>query len=332
MKIDQTLICCKAALAVVLMGAMTAHARGPEANQESSDTVTFHADQAYPESVSWSARQKVFFVGSLRLGTIGKVTPTGVYKPFASDTAMFGSGGIKYDAKRNWVWAALCDIGVSTKSSPDTKGKTAAIIAFNATTGKKERYINLAPLTAGGHCANDLAFDPEGNIYVTDSFAPVVYAVDHHFKARVLVRSDVFKGDNFNLNGIAYHPDGYLLVGKHNSGEFFRVTLKPQVKVQAIALPRTVPGADGIELINRNSLVVAQNAGHDLAVRLTTADGWKSARVEEVSKSVVSFPTAITLMGRNVYMLNNRVDTLIDPLAQRVSDYVLQRLPLNDAE
>lgn len=310
----------KLILTVCLVGPALALAQGP-------DTIRFRAEQSYPESLAWSPRQKTFFVGSLRHGPIGKVSETGEYQPFASDPAMFGSGGIKYDAKRNWVWAALCDIGLSTRSSPSTTGKIAAIVAFDAETGRKKRFIDLAPLVEGAHCANDMAFDAEGNIYVTDSFSPVVYVVDRKFTPRVLVRSDKFTGANFNLNGIVHHPDGFLLVGKHNSGELFRISLKPKVEVLPVALSSPVPGADGMELLDRDSVMVAQNAGHDRAVRLTTSDGWRTATVQEVAKSATSFPTALTTRGQDVYMLNNRVDTLLDPAAEKVSDYVLQKLP-----
>lgn len=315
-------------VAATLLASMLPHAQA--STPQSAGNITFHADEAYPESVAWSARQRTFFVGSFHKGTIGKVSPEGKYKAFASDKRMVGSAGIKYDAKRNWVWAALCDVGAATRSSPSTQGKLGAVIAFDASTGKAMRYIDLAPLVGGGHCTNDLTIDPDQNIYVTDSIAPVIYVIDRHFRPRVLVRSEKFQGENFNLNGIVYHPDGYLLVGKHNSGEFFRISLKPRVEIQQVELPAAVPGADGIELVDGHTLLVAQNLGHDRAVLLTSTDGWKSAEIQEVSKSAVSFPTAITIKGREAYMLNNRVDTLIDPSAKRVSDYVLQHLPLVD--
>jgi sugar lactone lactonase YvrE len=266
-------------------------------------------------------------VGSLLTGHIGKVSIAGKYTPFASDPAVFASVGIKYDARRNWVWAAICDNGLSTKSSASTRGKTAAIVAFDASTGKKKRFIDLAHLVDGGHCANDMTFDPEGNIYVTDSFAPVVYVVDKKFEPRVLVKSDKFTGPKINLNGIVYHPDGFLLVGKHNTGELFRVTLKPQIEVQSVALSSNVPGADGIELLDSNSIVVAQNARHDRAVRLVTSDGWQSAVFEEIAKSQVTFPTALTRRGKDIYMLSTRLETLFDPAAVKVSEFILQKLP-----
>lgn len=320
------LISCSLALAGALLAASQATAQSAKSASKQSTSITFHAEEAYPESVAWSPRQDAFFVGSLRKGTIGKVSPSGAYKAFASDTRMFGTSGIKYDARRNWVWAALCDIGVATKTSPNTQGKIAAIIAFDATSGKRKRFIDLAPLVEGPRCANDLAFDPEGNIYVTDSFAPVVYVVDKRFTPRVLVRSKLFTGENFNLNGIVYHPDGYLLVGKHNSGELFRITLMPTPEVFPVHLSTAIPGADGIELLSPGSVVAAQNSGYDRAVQLNSGDGWRSAEVVELAKAAASFPVAVTWAGDELYLLVNRVDTLITPTAVKLSDYLLQNV------
>ncbi len=315
-----------AAALLSLIGPSLALAKDAEAALH-PPAISFHAEDSYPESMAWSPRQKVFFVGSLRKGTLGKVSLDGQYKPFASDVRMFGSSGIKYDARRNWVWAALCDIGVATRSSPSTQGKVAAIVAFDATTGRERRFIDLAPLSQGARCANDLAFDPDGNIYVTDSFAPVVYVVDKHFNARVLVNSELFTGENFNLNGIVYHPGGFLLVGKHNSGELFRISLKPRPEVHPVQLSAAMPGADGIELVAPGVLVVAQNSGHDRAIQLKSSDGWQTAEVVELAKAAASFPVAVTRVGQDAYLLVNRVDTLISPSATKVSDYILQRLP-----
>ncbi|CAJ0715125.1 hypothetical protein LMG6871_01340 [Ralstonia edaphis] len=318
----------RALLTVSLLASVPGWAQAAEPKAAAGAQITFHADEAYPESFAWSPRQKVFFVGSIHKGTLGTVSLTGTYKPFASDSAMVASTGIKYDAKRNLVWAALCDIGVATQSSPRTQGKQAAVIAFDASTGKKKHAIDLTGVGSdGAHCANDLAFDPAGNVYVTDSNTPVVYVIDRHFKPRELVRNEAFTGEGFNLNGIVYHPDGYLLVGKHNTGDLFRITLGPKVEVRAVQLSAKIPGADGIERVDRNTLVIAQNAGQDRAIRVTSTDGWQSAEVVEVARSVASFPVAVTTVGNDLYMLVNRVDTLIDPSAKKVSDYLVQRLP-----
>jgi hypothetical protein len=141
-----------------------------------------------------------------------------------------------------------------------TQGKLAAIIAFDASTGRKRHYIDLARIDGGAHCADDLGVDPAGNIYVSDSFAPAVYAVDKNLRAKVLVRSERSRGENFNLDSVVYHPDGVLLVGKHNSREVFRISIKPKPDVQPVRLSAKIPGADGMELVNRNSVVIAQNA------------------------------------------------------------------------
>jgi hypothetical protein len=43
--------------------------------------IGFSANQLYPETASWSAKENVFFVSSVRHGTVGKVTFDGKYTP-----------------------------------------------------------------------------------------------------------------------------------------------------------------------------------------------------------------------------------------------------------
>ncbi len=66
-----------------------------------ADTIAFTADQAYPESASWSEKQQVFIVSSVRIGEVGKVTPQGQYTAFISDARLISSVGLLVDDARN---------------------------------------------------------------------------------------------------------------------------------------------------------------------------------------------------------------------------------------
>lgn len=75
----------------------------------------------------------------------------------------------------------------------------------------------------------------------------------------MFARSDSFKGEGFNLNGIVHHPDGYLLVAKYNSGEIFRInTRKNPGTVHRVKLSAPVTGADGSVLRGRDRISVVQ--------------------------------------------------------------------------
>ena len=172
----------------------------------------------------------------------------------------------------------------------------------------------------------DIALDGDGGAYVTDSFAPVIYRIDAHGKASIYARDARFHtADGFNLNGIAWHPDGYLLVGKYNSGELFRVSTRDPADIQPVQLPEALKGADGFQLLDSQHLIVVQNLGADRTVELVSTDGWKTATLARQLKSIASMPTAATRIGNQVYVLNGRLDTLFDPAADKVSDYLLQK-------
>jgi len=287
--------------------------------------VGFHADTVYAEGVAWSAQQQAFLVGSVRHGTIGKVNLHGEYSAFIADNALVSSVGLTVDAKRNLVWVAIGDLGAAERSGPGTQGKLAAVAAYDTTTGKRVAYHDLGGLYAGGHFANDLALDAKGNVYVTDSFSPVIYRVDTAGKATVFAQSEWFTGENFNLNGIVAHPDGYLLVNKHNSGELFRVSLKAPTQIDRVQLPEALKGADGMVLRNASRLTVVQNSGADRTLDLVSHDGWRTATIARTRKSVQSFPTTAARVGKDLYVLNSRLDTLLTPDAPKVSDFVLQK-------
>jgi sugar lactone lactonase YvrE len=288
--------------------------------------ITFTGDQIYPESVTWSARQHVFMVGSVRHGTVGKVSPAGRYSTFIEDKRLVSTLGLLVDDQRDVLWVTNADPGAGDRTATATRGKLAAVATYDATTGKPRAYFDLSKLDPGAHLANDLVLDANGNAYVTDSFAPLIYRIDTQGQASIFAQDARFKtGEGFNLNGIAVHRDGYLLVGNYNSGELFRVNLHDPSKVEPVRLSEPLKGADGFHLIDGTHLLVVQNAGIDRTVELVSTDGWQSATIIRTQKSEKSMPTAAVEKDGDVYVLNSRIDTLLTQDAPKVSEYVLQK-------
>lgn len=302
----------------IVFGAQTAAAGSPD--------ISFEADTNYPESVSWSPSQKAFFVSSVRHGQIGKLTRDGHYTAFIQDPKLVSTVGILADDARNTIWVANSDPGAGERTQAGTQGKLAGVATYDSKTGKAKAYYDLGRLSEGAHFANDIALDAAGNAYVTDSFAPVIYRITPAGEATIFATHALFKtGEGFNLNGIAWHRDGYLLVGKYNTGEIFRVNLRDPSQVEQVALSEALVGADGFHLADDQHLVVVQNNGADRTVELTSTDGWKSARITRSVKSELSMPTAATKVGKQVFVLNSRLDTLFNPKAEKVSHYLLQQ-------
>lgn len=287
--------------------------------------IAFSSNNSYPESVTYSAGQDAFLLGSVTQGLVAKVDKAGVYTPFISDDRLVSTVGLLVDDASNTLWVTNSDPGAGARTAAGTQGTLAAIATYNATTGAPKAYYDLGSLSAGSHFANDIALDDAGNAYVTDSFAPVIYKIDTGGKASIFAQSPLFlAGEGFNLNGIAWHQDGYLLVSKYNSGELFRVSTTDPTDIQAVKLPEALVGADGIHLLDGAHLLVAQNLAANRTVELTSSDGWQSATIIRDVASELSMPTAAVSVGDDIYVLNSRLDTLFDPNATKVGDYLLQ--------
>lgn len=288
--------------------------------------IAFTSDQSYPESVTYSAKQDVFLLGSITQGLVAKVDRKGTYAPFITDDRLVSTVGLLVNDASNTLWVTNSDPGAGARTTAATQGKLAAVAVYDATTGAPKAIYDLGRLSGGAHFANEIALDDAGNAYVTDSFAPLIYKIDTKGKASIFAQSPIFlTGPGFNLNGIVWHKDGYLLVGKYNSGELFRVSTTDPTDIKPVTLPAALVGADGIHLIDGEHLLVVQNSGADRTVELTSTDGWKTASILRTEPSELSMPTAATTVGGNIYVLNARPDTLFDPKAAKVGNYLLQQ-------
>lgn len=288
--------------------------------------IAFTANQLYPETASWSAKENAFFVSSVRHGTVGKVTLDGKYTPFITDDKLVTTVGLLADDAHNTLWVTNSDPGAGDRTNAGTQGKLAGVAAYDETTGARRAYYDLGSLSPGAHFANDVSVDDAGDVYVSDSFSPTIFRIGADGKTSIFAQNALFgEGNGFNLNGIAWHKDGFLLVGKYNSGELFRVNIADPTRVDKIELSEVLKGADGLHLVDSQHLIVAQSLGVDRTVELVSTDGWKSARVVRSLKSVMSMPSSATQVGHDIYILNSRVDNLFDPKAAKVSDFLLQK-------
>jgi sugar lactone lactonase YvrE len=288
--------------------------------------IAFSADQLYPETASWSEREKVFFVSSVRHGTVGKVALDGKYTPFITDDKLVSTVGLLADDAHNTLWVTNSDPGAGDRTNAATQGRLAGLAAYDETTGVRRAYYDLGRLSPGAHFANDVSVDDAGNVYVTDSFSPTIFRVGADGKTSIFAQNASFgDGNGFNLNGIAWHKGGFLLVGRYNTGELFRVNVADPTEVEKVELSEVLKGADGFHLVDSQHLIVAQNLGVDRTVELVSTDEWKSAKVVRQLKSVLSMPSSATQVGQDIYVLDSRIDTLFDPKAAKVGDFLLEK-------
>ncbi|KAF6138961.1 hypothetical protein GIB67_023085 [Kingdonia uniflora] len=154
--------------------------------------------------------------------------------------------------------------------------------------------------------ADDVAVDADGNAYITDAKASKLWKVGVNGELLSIIRSPLFVHKQWYknlvaLNGIVYHPNGFLLVLHTISGTLYKVDTKSEeVKVVELVGGGSLAFGDGIELISMNELVVAGNPSGRLVESL---DGWETAKV--VAKywgPAHRLASAVTVKDGKVYL------------------------------
>ena len=264
----------------------------------------------FPEGVEYDARGHRFLVSSLTRGTIGAVDDQGNYEAFIEDDDFGATIGIEIDEARHRLLVCVSD--------PSTAG-VAALGSYDLTTGERQFFTDLIAVAddQAPHFANDVAVDRQGNAYVTDSFSPIVYKVNPQGKATVFLRDSIFQPSPgaFGLNGVVYHPDGYLVVGFSETATLYTMPLDEPTSFSAIdAEAGSVTSPDGLYLSDdaQTLLVVNNDGGGDngKVVALNSDDHWESARAAGNFATGSVFPTTVAQRGRNFYVLYAHLNEL----------------------
>lgn len=292
--------------------------------------IEFNAPEAYPEGIEYDSNADVYFVSSARLGSIGKVTPAGAYSTLISDPAFKSSYGLKVHPDGKRLFACIGDANYSKFTSPDTRKKMARLIGIDIATGKKTDDIDLAGLVPGEHFANDLAFDSQQNAYVTDSFSNVIYKVTPSGKASVFADSPLFKTKGIGLNGIVYHPSGYLLTVSSGTGALYKIDLNNPKNVVKVSTEQFFINGDGLLLTDINKLVVVQNGGSDKIYELTSEDNWSSAKLSASTLAAdrFTYPSTATRAKDKVWVMNAKFSELTDSTSVPSKKFAIQHARL----
>jgi len=317
---------------LTLLAALSACSDKDKATPDSAapDKITINRPALYPESMTFDATNNRFLLGSLTAGAIGQVQDDGAYTAFADDAQLVSTTGILVDESRNRVLAAVGDLaGNSTRTSSATQYQLAALASFDRSTGQRLAYVDLGGLRPGGaHFANDVAVDNQGNAYVTDSFSPIIYKVDAQGKASVFLEDSrlAAPAGNFGLNGIVFHPDGYLLVAKYDEGLLYKVPLANPSAFTQVAASTPFTSADGLLLADNNTLLIAANGQTNAVLRVRTTDEWATATTAGSYATGNVFPTALARRGAEVYVLQSHVDALLAGQNPVVAQFGLQKI------
>lgn len=291
-----------------------------------TDRIVFRAPLLYPEGVAYNGADQLFYISSVKTGTISTVDANGNYKVFYKDSLLKSSFGMKTNASGTRLLVCIGDPNYSKYSTPSTFKKMARLISLDLETGKKVADIDLSRLWPGKHFPNDLTIDNAGNIYVTDSYSPVIYKITEQAKASVFARSDLFKSEDVGLNGIAWHPSGFLLAAHNTDGVLYKIDIKDPKKISRVRINNFFPGADGLTWQDSANLVLIQNKGVNKAFRLSSKDNWESAEINASTQAEDRFQNPTTSASQNgkIWLLNAKLNELADSSIAPSKEFSIQ--------
>lgn len=234
----------------------------------------------HPEGIEWDGRRGRFLVSSVTRGTVTAVRDDGSHETFIEDDAVAASIGIHIDGGRDRLLVMNADPGAFRDEENNGQARLAA---YDLTTGERHYLTDLAPLADGRHFGNDVTSAPDGAAYATDSLSPVIYRVSPEGEPSVFLEDERLGGDGFGLNGIDYHPDGYLVVAMAGDRTFYRIPVDNPEAMEEISLPEPIQ-ADGIVFRSPDELAVVGNTFRGEESRrevllLSSGDGWQSASI-----------------------------------------------------
>jgi sugar lactone lactonase YvrE len=304
--------------------------------QPPSPIVQSGTPRLHPEGTVWDPTRSRVLVGSLHRGSVSIVNPDGTTTPLVKDPRLIGTGGMRIDRERNRLLVTYDDTfagpggQLSERSTPKTPGKWAGLGFFDLSTGKTIKLIDLG-YERGLHLSNDLALDPEGNAYVTDSFNGTIYRVDPDGNRSVFLKhpkitAPIKKGiPDVGPNGIIYR-DGYLVIVRYDTGDLFKIPIRDPESVTKVKLDRPVAGADGMVQRPNGDLVAVTNTIRSYpgaiegVIVVRSDDGWRTARRVSTTPWPDNAPTMVAMTPCADYVLSSRLDVLFHSAGKTTSD------------
>ena len=259
--------------------------------------IVIEAPGIMPEGIDWDAAGSRFLITSLTDGAIRSVDDAGSVEIFAQDEDITTSVGLEVDETHNRLLVA-----VANRNAFYGGAGRAALAAYDLATHERLFLAELGDVFPyDSHFANDVAVDDAGNAYVTDSTAPVIYRVDMDGSAEIFLEDERLFSGGFGLNGIDYHPDGFLLAAAPD--KLLRVPLDDPGAFSEVETDNPVD-FDGI-FLHEGAWLVGVNAtdGQQTLVAMSSTDDWATATTEGRVLSMGN-ATTITQRGDTSYYIN----------------------------
>jgi sugar lactone lactonase YvrE len=270
--------------------------------------ITIPGDRYFPEGVTVAA-DGTFFAGSLFEGQIMRAAPGATrMEPFIEPgvNGLVSVLGLWADDARNTLWACSSDAGNGRLAGTAPVG----VKAFDLKTGAPKGSYDFP----GGGFANDLTLDRDGNLYVTDSWAPRILRLPAGGSTLTEWINDAQLGiEQWSLNGIDYDRfNNVIYTVNQREGQLFRIVIEPDGSAGSVTLIETsqeLRRPDGLKLIGPDTLATAEGGAGGMAVLDINDDRAHVRRVPAGLDGVTTF----ALYQGSAWVVEGQSDHFWDP-------------------
>ena len=254
----------------------------------------------FPEGVDYWPAKGVFFVSSTGDGSVlrGEIANPTATPAFVAPTGVqFSAIGVAVDTKNELLYIA--------------GGFAASVRVADANTGAVERTFTVA---TPGSFLNDLAVARGGDVFVTDSFNPILWRIPAGAPSGAAEPWLNYTGTpfqwvqgQFNANGIVETDNGrYLIVSNLFTQELYRIDKRTK-QVTLVHLHGQKVAGDGLELHGKTLYAVEPTGVAKIRLDAGFASGTVVSRTSDPS---FDSPTTAALARGRLLVVNSQFGRL----------------------
>jgi len=283
--------------------------------------IPINGSRVFPESITSDAAGNVY-VGSID-GTIYRAAAgTGTAEPWirpSEHNGLTSLFGVLAEDARGLLW--VCNN--PPFGGPPQPGAKSGLKLFDLASGNYNANYDFPG--EGPFACNDIAVEPDGTVYATDTAGGRIFVLAPKANELTLFVADPAL---VGIDGIAFASDGKMYINNVRQNSMQRVDRDGRAfaGLTTLTLSEPISGPDGLRPVSGNRFLQAEGQGN----RVTYVDiAGDSATITPVKTGLESSP-GVTRVGTTGYATEGKISYLFDPALRDKSPdpFIIRAFPL----